>query len=103
MLAFDEDVGDGGGAGKGEVAAIGGEYDAGGRGIDGTGGGFEFSIKKFVEAGVGVWAVGKFCGVELEFFDEGLDALFRGGMAHAAAVPMGEEGAFDEGVEGGFS
>lgn len=98
-MALDEDAGDGGGFFEAEVAAVRGEDDGVGVGVDGAGGGFEFPIEELVEAAVGGGGVGEVCRVEVVLLDEGCDAGGGGWGAHAAAVPGGEEGAFDEEVE----
>ncbi len=96
LLTFDEDAVDLVGACEAEVAAVGREDDGCRVGVDGPCGGVEAAAEEVVEGGEGVGRVCEFRGVEMVVFDEGSDSGAAGWLVHAAAVPAGEGGAFDE-------
>lgn len=96
LLTFDEDAVDLVGACEAEVAAVGREDDGGRVRVDGPCGGVEAAAEEVVEGGEGVGRVCEFRGVEMVVFDEGSDSGAAGWLVHAAAVPAGEGGAFDE-------
>lgn len=100
FLAFDEDAGGLGDVGEAEVAAVGGVDGGFIAGGDGACGGAEAAGEEVVEGGEVSGGFFEFFGVEVELADEGGDFFSAGGAVHAPAVPFGEGGVLDEGVEG---